>query len=126
MAWFPHTLDHYYDAADRWCPCIVCNTCSALMEGLSANYNASWPGLAVITSATGSHFGTVQVKFDEADAPGKSADWIHHLMCQENGHAGGLDHRSTAVSCMYQIVTGIPDFDAHDTSTLSGANNHAD
>jgi hypothetical protein len=45
----------------------------------------------------------VDIKFDEADLP-LSDGVIHHLMCQEDGHAGDLWHRSTKASCMYQTI----------------------
>ena len=125
----PHrTVDSTHDDANNlWKPYVVCNSCGSRIAGYSANYDMWWAGLATVTSNSGSHLGTVDVKFDEVDVVGESADLKHHLACQENGHAGGLDHRTTAVSCMYQNVSAeIPDFDSHDTQTMYNYNNHSD
>lgn len=125
--WFRHTMTHYYDANNRWKPYRVSESTAASMAGYSDSYGLGWPGLTVITQLSGSHMITVEIFFEEIGASGLTDNQKHHLMCQEDGHAGGLDHRSTAVSCMYQnIGPGIPDFDSHDTTTLYGAYGHSD
>lgn len=125
--WFRHTMTHYYDANNRWKRYRVSNSSGASLAGYSDTYGQGWPGLTVITQSSGSHMVTVDIYFEESGAGGLTDNQVHQLMCQEDGHAGGLDHRSTAVSCMYQNITpGIPDFDSHDTSTLYNAYGHSD
>ncbi len=125
--WFPHTMTHYYDANNRWKPYRVSNSSAASLAGYSDTYGQGWPGVAVITQSSGSHMVTVDLYFEESGAGGLTNNQVHHLMCQEDGHGGGLHHRTTAVSCMYQnIAPGIPDFDSHDTTTLYDAYGHSD
>lgn len=125
--WFRHTMTHYYDANNRWSPYRVSESTPAPMAGYSDSYGLGWPGLTVITQRSGSHMVTVEIFFEETGAGNLTDNQVHHLMCQEDGHGGGLDHRTTAVSCMYQNITpGIPDFDGHDTTTLYDAYGHSD
>ncbi len=125
---FNHTFAHYYNADNNWFPYQVCNTCNNSIDGLSANYNdPAWIGAAEITY-TGSHINFVTIKLDDADLNGRTYNEQHGVTCQEQGHAGGLNHRSESTTCLRDGIYGWPppDFDQHDTDTIKSIHQHID
>lgn len=125
--WFQHTMGHYYDANNRWYPYRVCNTCASNISGYSDRYPFSWYGETRVVQNSGWHFVVVEIFFNEATASGLNDAKKHRLMCQEDGHAGGLDHRQSTDTCMYEYTDVWPqDFDQHDTSALYAIYEHSD
>lgn len=125
---FNHTFALYYNANNNWYPYQVCNTCNNKIDGLSAYYNdPGFIGAAEITY-TGSHIDYVTIKFDDADLQGRTYSEQHAVSCQEQGHAGGLDHRSESTTCLRDGSYGWPppDFDQHDTDTIFSIHDHID
>jgi hypothetical protein len=127
---FNHTFALWYYANNNWYPYQVCNTCSTKIDGVNAYYNdPSFIGAAEV-SYSGSHITFVTIKLDDADLSGRTYNELHAVTCQEQGHAGGLDHVYSAgsTSCMRYGGYGWPptDFNQHDTDTLFSLNQHID
>lgn len=129
---FNHTFALYYNASNNWYPYQVCNTCFNVIDGVNAYYNdPGFIGAAQITYNSGTgHISFVTIKLDDADLAGRTYDEQHAVTCQEQGHAGGLDHvfSPTSTSCMRYGGYGWPptDFTQHDTDTIWSIHQHTD
>lgn len=121
---FDHVAALYYYADNRVYPYEVSSSSARDIDAYSGLYYASWYGLMTPTYS-GSHLSYATVQLDEAD--GLTSSQNHSLICQELGHALGLDHQTATDSCMYPTDAYWPeDFNTHDTSTLWGLYGHTD
>ncbi len=85
---------------------------------------ASWPSPPFGSE----HISQADIVINDRLVPQLSDYKKHHIFCQENGHAGGLDHRDGLKSCLHQtpLDPASEDFDDHDTTVMYNENGHSD
>jgi hypothetical protein len=106
-----------------------CPSSSGAVRVCNYTYGSTgWLGVAEINLSSGKHiaWGTTKVN----DAYSMSSAGKQHVMCQEIGHAFGLDHQFTnAGSCMDYAGQDDPNYtspNSHDYSELLAIYNHGD
>lgn len=127
--WFLHTMNHYYEADNRWRPYRVPNSDSSRMVGKSYYSEGTWWGVTFTTppSPPSKHTVDAEFKFNEKTLGGAPASEIHTVMCHEIGHAGGLDHNPSTDSCVFKFhMQAEEDFLPHDSDEIKRLHGHSD